>query len=223
MSSDAIAQILLQVLLVATALFVIRLFWVRVPNRYPLYVLSMGLAVVFLVPGILPEMGQVKMAGLEMISLAMDIFIAPFVAMELFRTVTGEEQNQTRFLAPAIASVVAAGVVAVYATSGPDMDSLQDVFEALLMLDTLVSVVIVGYVTRKFRNGTPPGDSNTMWIRRYFFFTAVADLIGTIAEVSVDAAAWKGIRIVFLSASVAATLGCLLVLRKPKTESAPAA
>lgn len=223
MSPDAIEQILLQVLLGATALFVIRLFWLRIHDRYPLYVLSLGLSMVFAAPAFLPEMGQVKSMGIEMINLAMDIFIAPFVVLELFRTVPDDEHSPMRFLAPAIGAVLAAGLVAFYVTSGLDMDSLRDTYGALFLMDTLVSFLIVGYLARKFRAGTPPGDANTMWIRRFFFLVVVMDLVTTFLELSVDRPVAKGIHIVYLGLSIVATVGCLVVLRKPKTESAPAA
>jgi hypothetical protein len=224
MSSDAIMQLLLQVLIGATALFVLRLFWVREHVRFPLYALSMGLSVVFAVPLILPDMGEMSQAAVQMVSFAMDLLLTPFVAIELFRPTPNDERSPVRYLAPAAGALLAGGSIAVYLGTSPDLESFKDTLSTLLLLDTLMSMVIIGYLARKFRDGTPAGDSNVMWLRRFFFLMTVMDLAATLLGGFVDKpAVSKVVSIIYLGATLVATVACLGLLRKPKAESAPAA
>jgi hypothetical protein len=224
MSSDAILQLLLQMLVGAIALFVLRLFWVREHLRFPLYALSMGLSVVFAVPLILPHMGEMSQAAVQMVSFAMDLLLTPFVAMELFRLDPNEEQSPARYLAPAAGALLAGGSIVIYLSTSPDLELFKDTLSSLLLLDTLMAMVVIGYLARKFREGTPPGDSNTMWLRRFFFLMTAMDLAATLLGGFVEKpAASKLVSIVYLSAALVATVACLGLLRKPKAESAPAA
>lgn len=222
MSPDAIAQLLLEVLLGATVLLVARLLWVREHSRYPLYVLSVGLSIVFSVPALIPRLSAMSLASTDMVSFAMDLLLTPFVAMELFRPVSDSGQRPVRHIAPAIGSLLGGAAVAAFLTTDLDTESFKDSFTGLLLMDTIMSVAVIGYLMRKFRAGTPPGDSNTMWIRRFFFLLTVMDVLALTVEVVTGS---QTMRIIYLTAMIIATLGCLAVLRKPKQdhESAPAA
>ncbi len=224
MSSDAISQLLVQVLFGATILWVSRLLWVRFQDRYPTFVLWNALSVVFLAPQLFPKLSPAAAGGSDMISWVMDLFLLPFVAVELFRLAPEPEPLSIRYVAPPLAGLLAGGCLAAYLSSGLDRESFSETYTLLLMMDTMMLLVIAGFLTRKFREGTPPGESNAMWMRRLFFFQIVVGVLGTIALVWVqDEASLKVLRAADLAVNLVVPVASLIVLRKPKPEGAPAA
>jgi hypothetical protein len=224
MSSDAIAQLLVEVLFGATVLFVARLLWVRFHDRYPLFVLWNALSVVFLFPQLFPQLSPVSVGSSDMISWVMDLFLLPFVAVELFRPAPEPEPLSARQIAPPIAGLVAGGFLAAYLSTGLDTESFGGTYLMLLMMDTVIFLVIAAYLMRKFREGTPPGESNVTWMRRLFFLEIVLGVVGTLVYISIqNEAAGKLMRVGSLALDLIIPVASLIVLRKPKPEGAPAA
>lgn len=224
MSLDTIAQILVQVGFAATILLVARLYWVGFQHRYPLFVLWTALSAIFTLPELFPKLPLFAEAGIVMVSFMMDLFLLPFVALELFRPDPEKEYPPARYAAPPLAGLLAAACLAAYLSTGLDRDSFSTTYQVMLMLETIVSMVVAGYLIRKFRTGTPPGEPNVMWMRRLFFLTLVLNVVELFTiGVSEDDGTNRILRVGALTLDLFIPVASLIVLRKGKPQGAPVA
>ena len=226
MSPDGIEQILLGLVVAATGLLLLRLMMLKLHDPFPLFTVSVGLGVVFGVAAITLGAKQPGFMELEALSLAIDFFLTPFVALELYRTISaGEHETQSwRFLGPIAASLLAGGFVVVYFASNPEKQDREQVMSVAFILDTLMTFCVLGYLISTIRKGLPQADRNIKWLRRFFLLTTAADAIDSFVEINLIFAGIpeKPAHFAYSGLVFAITAVCALALRKPQTENAPA-
>lgn len=226
MSPDGIEQILLGLVVAATALLLLRLMMLKLHDPFPLFTVSIGLGVVFGVAALTLGAQQPGFMELDALSLAIDFFLTPFVALELYRVVRNDEHETQswRFLGPIAASLLAGGFVVVYFANNPEKDARQGAMSIAFILDTLMTFCVLGYLISTIRKGLPLAERNVRWLRRLFLLTTAADAIDSFVEINLYLAGIpeKPVHLAYSGLVFAITAVCALALRKRETENAPA-
>lgn len=226
MSPDGIEQIMLGLVVAATALLLLRLMMLKLHDPFPLFTVSIGLGVVFGVAALTLGAKQPGFMELDALSLAIDFFLTPFVALELYRVIRSDEHETQswRFLGPIAASLLAGGFVVIYFANNPDEESRKGVMSITFILDTLMTFCVLGYLISLVRKGLPPADRNVRWLRRFFLFATAADAIDSFAEINLYYAGIneKPAHLAYTGLVCLITAACALALRKPRQEDTPA-
>ena len=226
MSLDGIEQILIGAVVTVTAFLLLRMMMLRLHDPFPLFTVALGLGAVF--DGAAVFLGSQQPGTLELyaLSLAVDFFLAPFVALELFRTVhPGEDEKQSwRFIGPIAASLFAGGFVVSYLTANPEKEAREGVVFIAFVLDTLMTFCVLGYLISCLRRGMQPVERNVRWLRRLFFLTTAADAIDNFVELNLTfvGLSEKPVHLTYVGFVIVITAACAFALRKPRTEDAPA-
>jgi hypothetical protein len=225
MSADGIEQILLGLVVGATALLLLRLMMLKLHDPFPLFTVSVGLGVVF-VAALTLGVQQPGSLELDALSLAIDFFLTPFVAVELYRTVRDDESEKQswRFLGPIAASLLAGGFVVVYFANNPEKEAREGAMSIAFILDTLMTFCVLGYLISTIRKGLPVVERNVRWLRRLFLLTTAADALDSFIEVNLYFAGIpeKPVHFAYIGALSVITAVCALALRKAGSEQAPA-
>jgi hypothetical protein len=197
------------------------MLWLRLQHQYLLFVISTGLDIVFGLATLQTGLTSRAAQGLGLLGNTMDIFLAPAIALELFRPQDRPAASQGRFLSPLILMIVAAGAVILFLSGSPDNDSFQSAAGLAFLADTMVTVLVLSFVVRRYRQKEIV-DRNTLWLRRLFTFelamSALHSLIGPFLEES----QFNFFDIGFFAISVIATAVCTLALRRSPSVPAKA-
>src|SRR5271166_134687 len=182
MSLDAIAKTLMILFLGALAVFLVRLIMLRIQERYPIFVISNGLDMVFGVAMVLLGTGARSLVNVDLVALAIDVALTPFVAFELYRATKADDPFSLRFLAPVVVAMLAGCVVTGYLATAPDEEALKEAYATAYLFDTVVTLGVLGFLVGKLRRGAGPADRNLKWMRRLFVFEIASSGIRNMVE-----------------------------------------
>ena len=221
MSPDAIVQVLLIAWMAALGLLLLRMLWLGLHQRYLLFVISTGLDLVFgaatLQFGLVSRVAQ----NLGLLGNAMDIFLTPSIAIELFIPQARAAMSPTRFLSPVILMILAAGGIVLFLNGNPDTDSFQSAAMLAFLADTMVTLLILSFVARRHRQKEIV-DRNTLWLRRLFTFELVMSALHSLVAPFLAASQFSFVDMAFFSISLIATAVCTFALRRVPPEAAKA-
>jgi hypothetical protein len=232
MPVEAIEKVLMVLFLVALAVFLARLIRLRIQDRYPLFVISNGLDMVFGVTTVVLGTGARSVVNVDLVGLVISASLTPFVAFELYRASRADDHLSLRFLAPLVAAMLAGSIVTGYLGTGPDEESLKDVWGGAYIFDTAVTLGVLGFLVGKLRRGaiprTPRGmilaatpvDHNLSWMRRLFVFEIASSGVLNLLEALVPAK-FEMIYLVYVGLSFVVMAVCAVALRKQR-EATPA-
>ncbi len=221
MSVDVVGKVLTILFLGALALFLLRLIMLRIQDRYPIFVISNGLDLVFGAAMVVLGVGSRSEINVELVALAVGVSLTPFVAFELYRAQKADDHASLRFLAPIVAAMLAGCVVTGFLGSGPDEESMKEAYATGYLFDTVVTLGVLGFLVGKLRRGAGPVDRNLMWMRRLFVFEIAGSGIRDMAEPVLTAESSKIAFAVYIGLSFVVTAVCAVALRK-QAEVTPA-
>jgi hypothetical protein len=208
--------------LAALCLLMLRLVHLRLHHSYPLFTMSTGFDIIFGAAAVHIGINAAGMANVGLLGDTMDVFLTPFIALELFSSKTDREGTPARFIGPALVTLGAAAAVVVFLMNSPDADSLEVAEGLAFLMDTVMTVVVIWYALRKsFRPSTVPG-RNLLWLRRLFIIELVSSALRNLVAPLFANAHLTLLDIAFILVSVIATAVCTLALRKKNDPSVPA-
>jgi hypothetical protein len=222
MNVDAIAKVLTVLFLAALAVFLVRLIMLQIHSRYPLFVISNGLDMVFGVTMVLLGSTSRSLLNVDLLALVIGASLTPFVAFELYRLPKADDHSSLRFLVPVVAAMAAGCIVTAYLGSAPDEDSLKEAYEAAFLFDTVVTLGVLGFLVGKLRRGAAPAQRNLIWMRRLFVFEIASSGIRSMIEPMLPGQPGEILYLVFVGLSFIAMAVCALALRKVPQEVTPA-
>lgn len=226
MSAEGIDHIFVGLVVLATCLLLLRLMLLRLQDPFPLFTTALGVSVVFSGASLLMHADQPGSLEVWALSMAVDFFLAPFVALELFRAVRpGEDETRSwRFIGPIAAALFAGGFVVSYFSTNPEKDAREGVLFVTFVLDTLMTFCVLGYMISCFRRGLPPAARNVRWLRWFFLVTTAADAVDGFVEINLTFAGLpeRPVHLIYVGLVAAVTAACACALRKPGTADAPA-
>jgi asparagine N-glycosylation enzyme membrane subunit Stt3 len=221
MSVDAVDKGFTVLFLGALAIFLLRLIMLRMQDRYPIFVISNGLDLVFGAAMVALGIGSRGETNVDLVAIAVGVSLTPFVAFELYRTKMPEDHASLRFLAPVVAAMLAGCVVTGFLGSNPDDESMKEAYVMGYFFDTVVTLGVLGFLVGKLRRGVSPADHNLIWMRRLFVFEIASSGIRDMAEPLFNAESSKIAFAVYIGLSFVVTAVCAFALRK-QTEVTPA-
>jgi hypothetical protein len=214
MPVDAVVKVLTVLFLGALAVFLLRLFLLRIQDRYPLFVISNGLDMVFGVMVVLPGLESRSLMNVDFLALVIGSCLTPFVAFELYRAKPADDPKSLRFLAPVIAAILAGCIVTAFLASGPDDESLKDAYSIAFIFDTVVTFGVLGFLVGKLRTRVAPAGRNLIWMRGLFVFEVASSSLMTMFEASMPAQSGGALRVIYVGLSFLVMAVCALALRK---------
>jgi hypothetical protein len=214
MSVDAVTKVFTIMFLGALAVFLLRLIMLRIQDRYPIFVISNGLDMVFGLAMVLLGVGSRSEINVELVALAVGVSLTPFVAFELYRAMKADDHASLRFLAPIVAAMLAGCVVTGFLGSGPDEESMKEAYATGYLFDTMVTLGVLGFLVGKLRRGASPADRNLTWMRRLFVFEIASSGLRDMVEPWLTVQSSKIAFVVYLGLSFIATAVCAFALRK---------
>jgi hypothetical protein len=215
MNLDAIARILLILWMSALGCLVIRLLLLRLHHGYLLFTVSCGLDLAFGVATLQYGITSQASETLALLGDTMDIFLTPSVAAELFGPAGAFEAYPARQITPLILTFVAGLGIELFLAGNPDTESFQSASVLAFLADTIVTLVVIGYITRKARQRDAAVERNALWLRRLFAVELVAGAIRNLVGLFLASPQVGVIDIVFFSVCLVATAVCTFALRKP--------
>lgn len=221
MPLDTIVQYLLMAWMAALGLLLVRMLWLRLHHQYLLFVISTGLDVVFGAATLETGLTSRAAQGLGLLGNTMDIFLAPAIAIELFHPQDRPALSQGRFLSPLILMIVAAGAVILFLSGSPDNDSFQSAAGLAFLVDTMVTLFVLSFVVRRYRQKEIV-DRNTLWLRRLFAFELVMSTLHSLVGPFLEEWQFNFFDIGFFAVSVIATAICTFALRRSPSVPAKA-
>jgi hypothetical protein len=221
MSPDSIMRYVLVIWLVALLALLLRLFQLHLHHRIPLFTLSTAFDIVFGATTAYLGVNATALANLGLLGNAMDLFLTPFIAFELF-SAKSEGDGNSKFLGPALVTLGAAAAVVLFLMGSPGVDSIEVAEGLAFLADTVMTVVVAWYALRKMGGSTAAPGRNLLWIRRLFVIELVSSALRSIIEPLLASAHFNALDIVFFAVSVIATALCTVALRKRSEPSAPA-
>jgi len=219
MPLEAIEKVLMVLFLAALAVFLTRLIMLRIQERYPLFVISNGLDMVFGVTMVVLGTGARSVVNVDLVGLVVSASLTPFVAFEIYRTSKADDHLSLRFLAPVVAAMLAGSIVTGYLGTGPDEESLKEAWGGAYIFDTAVTLGVLGFLVAKLRRGTipgtPPADHNLSWMRRLFVFEIASSGVLNLLEALLPAK-FEIIYLVYVGLSFVVMAVCAAALRKQR-------
>ena len=216
MSVDLVTKVLTVLFLGALAVFLLRLIMLRMQDRFPIFVISNGLDLVFSTAMVVLGLGSRSELNIELVSLAAGVALTPFVAFELYRAKTADEHTSLQFLAPVVVAMLAACAVTGFLATVPDEESLKEAYSTAYLFDTVVTLGVLGFLVGRLRHGIGPADRNVSWMRRLFAFEIASDGIRDILAPVLSADAGKIVFIVNIGLSFIVMAVCASALRKQR-------
>ncbi len=214
MSVDAVEKVLLVLFLGALAVFLLRLMMLRIQLRYPLFVISNGLDMVFGAAMVLLGAGSRGLLNVDLLATAIDVTLTPFVAFELYRSSKADDAASLRFLGPVVAAMLAGCIVTGYLGTGPDDESLKGAYATAYLLDTAVTLGVLGFLVGKLRRGVVPAERNLKWMRRLFVFEIASSGLRNMMEPFLPAQSSQIAYLVYVGLSFIVMVVCAAALRK---------
>jgi hypothetical protein len=213
MSSDAIVQWLLIAWMVSLGLLLMRMLWLGLHHRYLLFVISTGLDVVFGAATLQSGLASRAAQNLGLLGDTMDIFLTPSIAVELFNPADHPALPPARHFSPLILMVLAAGGIVLFLSGSPDADSVQSASMVAFLADTMVTLLVLSFVARRYRQKEIV-DRNTLWLRRLFTFELVMSALHSLIAPFLAASQFSVVDMAFFGTSMIATAACTLALRR---------
>lgn len=200
----------------ALAVFLLRLIMLRIQDRFPIFVISNGLDMVFGVAMVVLGAGSRAILNVDLVALAIGVTLTPFVAFELFRTAKAEDGASLRFLGPIVGAVLAGCIVTGFLGSGPDEESLKEAYSTAYLFDTVVTLGVLGFLVGRLRRATGAGpvDRNLTWMRRLFVFEIASSGIRDIVEPLLTAQLNQIAYLVYVALSFVVMVVCAFSLRR---------
>jgi hypothetical protein len=214
MQVDAVSKVMMVLFLGALAVFLVRLIMLRIQNRFPLFVISNGLDMVFGVTMVALGTETRSLLNVDLLGLVMGATLTPFVAFELYRSQYDEDHQSLRFLVPITATVVAGCIVTAYLGSTPDEESMKGAYEFGILFDTVVTFGVLGLLVGKMRHGVSPADRNLSWMRRLFVFEVASSGLLTLVDALAPAQSGNVVHLIYVGLSFVVMAVCALALRK---------
>lgn len=208
--------------LAALCLLMLRLLHLRLHHSYPLFTMSTGFDIIFGAAAVYMGISAAGMANLGLLGDTMDVFLTPFIALELFSIRPDRDGAPARFIGPALVTLAAAGAVVVFLMNSPDGDSLEAAEGIAFLADTVMTVVVIWYALRKSFRASPLPGRNLLWLRRLFLIELVSSALRNLVAPLFANARLTLLDIAFIAVSVIATAVCTLALRKKNEPSVPA-
>jgi hypothetical protein len=213
MPLDTIVHYLLMAWIAALGLLLVRMLWLKLHHQYLLFVISTGLDIVFGAATLETGLASRAAQGLGLLGNTMDIFLAPAIAIELFHSQDRPALSQSRFLTTLILMILAAGAVILFLSGTPDNESFQSAAGLAFLADTMVTLFVLSYVVRRYRQKEIV-DRNTLWLRRLFTFELVMSALHSLIGPFLEEWQFNFFDIGFFAISVLATAICTLALRR---------
>src|SRR4051794_26405324 len=163
MTPDTLTRILISLWIVALAALLVRMLLLRLHHRSFLFVVSVGLGLVFSAAALLWGFGASGIENLGLLGDTMDVILVPFIALELFGTKREQPSSFARELGPVIGAVVGAAMVMLFLLNSPDTEELGGAAALAFLLDTAVTVCLVFYTLPRLSKGASAGNRNLIW------------------------------------------------------------
>ena len=221
MPLDTVLQFLLIAWMAALGLLLVRMLWLGLHQQYLMFVISTGLDVVFGAATLQTGLTSRAAQGLGLLGNTMDIFIAPAIAVELFHPQDRPALSPARFLSSVILMILAAGAVILFLSDTPDTDSFQSAAGLAFLADTMVTLLVLSFVVRRYRQKEIV-DRNTLWLRRLFTFELVMSALHSLIGPFLAEGQFTFFDIGFFGVSVIATAICTVALRRSPSVPAKA-
>jgi hypothetical protein len=221
MQLDTVVHILLIAWMAALGLLLVRMLWLGLHHQYLVFAISTGLDIVFGVATLQSGLASHAAESLGLLGDTMDIFLTPAIASELFGMGDRPATSSGRSLTSLVLMIVAAGAIILFLSSSPDTDSLQSAATVAFLADTMVTLLVLSFVVRRYRQNEMV-DRNTLWLRRLFTFELVMSALHSLIAPFLAASQFNFVDIGFFSASMIATAICTFALRRAPSEAAKA-